>query len=187
MKRAALALLSSIAVICLAGCIYEAPLVAKHTIPIDPALVGLWEAMPKEPAEPEKDDGRRSKILDDPLAGARLLIIKFSDTEYVIAPGDQDGIYYRAYAIELGGKRCMQLEVIGTNEGPPDWEGKNPEPFLVCSYEMKDGNLLVRFLNEEIVGDDLKTTEALQEAFLKNKDNAELFGEPSVYRRVKAD
>lgn len=187
MKHKALALLSTVAVICLAGCIYEAPLVAKHTIPINPALVGLWEAMPKEPAEPEKDGGRRSKVLDDPLAGARLLILKFSDTEYVITPGSQDGIYYRAYAIELGGTRCMQLEVIGTGEGAPDWEDKKPKPFLVCSFEMKDGNLMVRTLNEDVIGDDLKTTEALQEAFLKNKDNAELFGEWAVYRKVKAE
>ena len=177
------------AALLLSGCIYEAPLVAENKLPIDAAIIGLWEPLPQEEKEPENDgDNPLKKILEHSPAETRLLILKFSETEYLISnPVAEHSIHYRAYPIELGGKRCVQLQVIGTNEGSADWENDTPRPFLVCSHETKDGNLIVSNLNEELVGDELKTTAALQEAFLKNKDNPQLFGEPTIYRKVKAD
>ncbi len=80
----------------------------------------------------------------------------------------------------------MQLQVIGTNEGSPDWDDK-PTPFMVHSYEVKNGKLEISTLNPDLIDDDLKTTAALQEAFLKYKDSVELFGDPMVYRKVEAE
>jgi hypothetical protein len=35
-----------------------------------------------------------------------------------------DGIYYRAYPIKIGGVSCVQLQAIGTKAGPPDKKRK---------------------------------------------------------------
>ncbi len=169
------AILTAIAAILLAACRYQAPLVAEHTIPIDPAVIGLWE-----PTVGEKGK--------EPDANHRMLILKFSNTEYLIRQPIGDGvIHYRGYLIKPGGKTCVQLEAIGDGKGPLGGDGDIVTPFEVVSYEVKDGNLEIRTLNSELLGKGLKTTEALQEAFLKNKDHPELFGDPTVYRKVRAE
>ena len=40
-------------------------------------------------------------------------------------------------------------------------------------------------LNTDLVSDDLKTTDELREAFLKHKDDKDLFVQPGVFARVK--
>lgn len=176
----------SAAVFLFSGCIYEAPLVAENKLPIDAAILGLWEPVPEEGKEPEKGgDNPLKKILEKSPEDSRLLILKFSEKEYMIS--ESNNIHYRAYPIELGGKRFVQLQVIGTNGGPMDWKDEKPRPFLVCFFELKNGELALRTMNEDLVSGDLKTTAALQKAFLKNKDNPELFDKPTIYRQVKAD
>lgn len=174
------------AALLLSGCIYEAPLVAENKLPIDPAILGLWQPVPEEGKEPEKDgDNPLKKILEKSPEDSRLLILQFSAKEYMIS--ESNNIHYRAYPIELGGKRCVQLQVIGTNGGPMDWKDEKPRQFLVCFFEVKNGELAVHTLNEELVSGDLRTAAELQEAFLKNKDNPELFGKPTIYKMVKTD
>lgn len=180
------AFLLSAAALMLSGCIYEAPLVAENKLPIDPAIVGLWEPVSEEGKEPERNgDNPLKKILEKSPEDSRLLILQFSEKEYMIS--ESNNIHYRAYSIELGGKRCVQLQVISTNGGPMDWKDEKPRPFLVCFFEIKNGELAVHTLNEGLVSGDLRTTAELQEAFLKNKDNPELFEKPTIYRMVKAD
>lgn len=165
------AILTAVAALAFSACQYEVPLVAEHTIPIDPAVIGLWEAVPEGVKKPDADK--------------RMLILKFSDTEYLVRhPLGKEGIHYRAYPIELGGKSCVQLEAIGTEAGPLDWEGDVATPFQVVSYETSDGKLEIRTLNSDLLGKDLKTTKALQEAFLKHKDSNELFNDPENYVKV---
>ena len=155
----------------LAGCIYEAPLEVEHTVPVDPALIGLWQLVPKEGEEPDAD--------------SRLLILNFSETEYLMSsPVGGEEIQYRAYPIKPGGISCVQLQVIGTDKGEPKWQGGQPKPFMVFSYEVEDGMLVVRSLNGDVVGADLTTTEAMREAFLKNNDNNDLFTDLATYRKV---
>lgn len=164
--------ITALAALLFAGCIYQAPLVKENTIPVQPELIGVWEKVSKEGSERKKRD--------------RILILKFSETEYLIRnPLDGDGICYRAYQIELGGKSCVQLEAIGTDEGAPDWKDDTPRPYLVSSFEVNDDKLVMKWLNRKLVGDDLNTTEALQEAFLKHKDNEELFTDAAEYRKME--
>lgn len=159
-----------VAALVVAACRFEAPLVKEDVLPVDAGVTGLWEPVPEE-----------GKKAEEPM-----LILAFSKTEYVIRQPLGDGVFhYRGYPIELGGVRCVQLEAIGTHEGPIDQEGKVDKPFQVVSYELADGKLTVRTLNEELFPDELKTTEALQEAFLKHKDREDLFKEAEVYRRAE--
>ena len=167
-----IAILTTFAAMFLSACIYEAPLEVEHTVPVDPELIGVWQLVPKEGEEPDAD--------------SRLLILNFSETEYLMSsPVGGEGIHYRAYPIKPGGISCVQLQVIGTDKGKPKWGDGPPKPFMVFSYEVEDGMLVVRSLNKDLVGADLNTTEELREAFLKNKENKDLFTDLATYRKVE--
>jgi len=156
------------AVLFFCGCEYEAPLTEDHTIPVDSSVLGLWEIVP--------DDGKEKK--------ERMMILKFSATEYIIHyPVGEDAMYFRAYPIKLGGVSCVQLQAIGTNEGPPDKEQKNL--YHVATYRLENEELEIRLLNEELVDDELKTSETLAHSFLKQRRNKKLFVNPGKFRRVK--
>jgi len=131
-------------------------------------VLGLWEIVP--------DDGKEKK--------ERMMILKFSATEYIIHyPVGEDAMYFRAYPIKLGGVSCVQLQAIGTNEGPPDKEQKNL--YHVATYRLENEELEIRLLNEELVDDQLKTSETLAHSFLKQRRNKKLFVNPGKFRRVK--
>ena len=112
-----------------------------------------------------------------------MMILKYSDTEYLVHyPTGKDGLYYRAYPVKIGGVSCVQLQVIGTSDGPPEKDEK--ELFHVVSYQLMGGKLEIRTMNADLVDDDLKTTNELLEAFLKHKDNKDLFNNPGVFRKM---
>jgi hypothetical protein len=169
MRRVAALLI--ITVLFVAGCTYEKPLIKEHAIPVDSSVLGLWEPQP---------DGGEESGTDE-----RMVILKFSDTEYLIhyPPGGNDETYYRGYPIKIGGISCVQLQVIGTEDGMPKKDVK--ALFAVVSYELKQGILEIRTLNNDMVDDDLKTTEALVQSFLNHKDNKELFTNPVRFRQLK--
>jgi hypothetical protein len=153
-----------------AGCQYDSPLTGEHSIPIDPTLLGVWEEMP--------DEG------DSLPEAPRMIILKFSETEYLVHyPVGKDGGYYRAYSFSLGGVDGVQLEVVGSENGPID--STEEDIFLVASYAMINGELEVKLLNEELVDDVLTGSAAIREAFLKNKDSKDLFTDPGKFRRVE--
>jgi hypothetical protein len=155
-----------LAVLLVTGCRYAAPLSAAHDLPIDPAALGCWE--PARDASAGTDDGER------------LLILRFSPTEYLIhhdAPADAR--YYRAYPIEVGGVACVQLQVIGTPAGPPE---EGAKPYDVVSYALDAGDLVIRQLNTDLIDEGLRG-EALRAAFLAHKDHPDLFRDPVRFQR----
>ncbi len=160
----------AIAALLVGGCEYEAPLTEEHTIPVDASLIGLWKPVP-EPGE-QVDTGEG------------MLVLKYSPTEYLIhSPTGDDGIYYRGYPIKIGGISCVQLEIVGVRDGPPNEKEKNL--FHVAAYEIKAGMLEVRLLNSDVVDDDLKDAAALRKAFLENIGNKDLFEESVRFRKYK--
>jgi hypothetical protein len=163
-------MLSVLAALLLAGCQYESPLTKEHSISVGSAVLGLWEPIPDEGEEPKQN--------------ARMMILKYSSTEYLIHyPVGKDGLYYRGYPIKIGGISCVQLQVIGTDDGPLEEDEK--ELFHVVSYQLTDGKLAINTLNTDLVDDDLKTTEAMVKSFLNHKDNKKLFTNPGRFRRIK--
>jgi len=165
------AVLVTVMLLFLAGCKYEAPLTEEHTIPIDLSVLGLWEPQPDKTDESRVDE--------------HMLILKYSDTEYLVhyPPGGNDETYYRAYPIKVGGISCVQLQVIGTEDGMPKKGVK--DLFHVVSYELKRGILEIRTLNTDLVDDNLKTTETLVKAFLSHKDNKDLFTNSVKFKQIK--
>ena len=170
----ATALLLAAATLFLVGCRFKAPLVKEDTLPIDPAVIGLWEPLPEHGKKAEADK--------------RMVILKFSDTEYMVRQPIGDGvIHYRAYPVELGGIRCVQLEAIGDAKGPLGGGKDIATPFQVVSYKMEGWKLVIRTLNTELFPDTLDTTQALQDAFLAYKDRKDLFTNPQSYRKVEGE
>jgi len=157
-------------ILLIVGCEYESPLTTEHTVAVDSAVIGLWEPLPNEGSKAEEDE--------------RMMILKYSNTEFLIHyPIGEDGFYYRAYPIKLGGVSCVQIQVIGTYEGPLKMD--ETKLFHVVSYQLTDGKLEIRTLNTDLVDTDLKTTDELREAFLKHKDNKDLFDNPETFRRIE--
>ncbi len=151
----------------LTGCWYDEPLTEEHNIPIDPSVLGMWEIASDEEGDDVSKEG--------------MLILKFSDTEYMIHYiADRDGFYYRGYPVNIGGVACVQLEVIGTTDGIVDNDMKS---FYVASYQLTDGDMVIKLLNTDLVDKDLAGCDALRKAFLKHKDNPELFHDPGHFRR----
>ena len=157
------------AVLLLAGCVYESPVTAEHTIPIDRSVLGVWRSVPEKGKEP---------------GDVRMMVLRYSDTEYLVHyPAGKDGLYYRGYPVQVGKVSCVQLEVIGTEDGPLDKDAK--ELFCVVSYSLANGELEVKVLNTDLVGKELKNSEALRGAFLEYQGDKDLFTGPARFGRVK--
>ena len=162
--------LLTVAVLLITGCEYESPLTKEHNIAVDSAVLGLWEAIPDKGEEPKQNE--------------RMMILKYSGTEYLIHyPDGKDGSYFRGYPIKIGGESCVQHQAIGTDDGPPEKDEK--DLFHVVSHRLAGAGLEIKILNTELVDDDLKTTEALTRSFLKHKENKKLFINPGRLRKVK--
>ena len=169
MQRKFFLLLLAGVLLLLAGCIYEAPLTGEHTIAVASAVLGLWEFVPGEGEKPGPPE--------------RMMVLRYSDTEYLIHyPMGQDGMYFRGYEVRVGGVPCVQLQLLGSEEGPVERNEK--DLFQVASYQLVGDELLVRTLNRELVADELKDSAALRKAFLNHRSSKELFTNPGRFKRV---
>lgn len=163
------AILTIPAVLFLAGCAYKAPLTKDHIIPIDSAMLGLWSQVSEKGNTSDPDE--------------QMLVLKFSDTEYLIHfASENEKIFLRGYPIKIGKISCLQLQILGNEAGPPDKNEK--DLFLVVSCMLTNDQLVVKMLNENLVDDNLETSEALRKAFLKHQDNKNLFTDPCKFQRV---
>ena len=57
--------------------------------------------------------------------------------------------------------------------------------YHVASYQLSDAKLEIKLLNEKLVDDELKKSADLPRAFLKRKENKNLFVNPVKFRRIK--
>lgn len=165
-----LAILPVFVLLFYSGCKYEAPLTKEHNLAIDQSVLGLWELIP---GKGEKRDPHE-----------RVMILKYTETEYLIHyPIGKDGMYFRGYPINIGDVPCVQIQLIGTEEGNLDKDNK--ELFQVVSYQLSHGDLIIKTLNSSLVGDDLRDSEALKKAFLKHKNDKDLFQDPGRFRKIE--
>jgi hypothetical protein len=151
------------------GCNYEAPLTVEHEIPIDPAVLGHWQQVPDGD---QAGNGER-----------KMLVLKYSDTEYMIHyPTGEKGLFFRAYPIEISGARGIQIQWIGTGARPlRDNETKR---YQMVRYGLANGEMEIELLNQSVVSSELIDSEALRQAFLKNREEDDLFGGHSRFRKL---
>ena len=152
-------ILMVVAILFITGCYYS-PLTKNHSIPIDSRILGLW------------GEGEAKS----------LVVMKYSNTEYLfhMLVGNDD-VYLRGYPIEIGGIPCIQLQVIGTDDGSLHTAEKRP--FYVVSYQLINDKLELKIINTDLVSTKLQGIEALKRAFLKHKHNKDLFIEPKALIR----
>ena len=147
----------AVAAILVAGCDYESPLCTEADIPIDPALLGAWEAITEaDEAAPERDE--------------LLMIVRLSPHEYLVH--DRGGQYYRGCLVDVAGHRCFQLQDLGSGlEATPATAG-----YLLGRCVVEGETLTVSLLNDKHVPSRrLKTSGEIRAAILANRDAPDLF------------
>ena len=149
----------------LASCVFESPFETTAKLPVDQALLGRWQEVTS----------------NDKLASNGLLVLQHSANEYLVQyPEGEKGMYFRAFAVDLAGQRCMQIQLIGTADGPVKPENRK---YHLLKAALNKDELEIRTIKQDIIGKDLRDTEALRVAYLAHKDQADLFGDPVVFRR----
>lgn len=152
----------------IAGCEYETSLTDEHNMAVDKAVLGLWEAVPGKDEAPGSDE--------------RLMILKYTETEYLIHyPTGDEGFYFRGYPIRIGGVSCVQILLIGDSNGNIK---TGERKYQVVSYRLINGELEIKTLNTDLVDKNIKDRNKLKQAFLKNKNKGELFRNPARFRKV---
>jgi hypothetical protein len=161
----------------LAGCQYQAPLTTQHNIAIDPEVLGKWEFVPKESSEDSSDETEKEEKREV------LMVLKFSDTEYLIHyPVNRAGMYFRGYPVRIGNVSCVQLQLIGTEKDSITTDDE--KRYHVVSYQLSEGLLKIDVLNDKIVSGDLKKSKELKQAVLENQNAQDLFHEPGTFRKI---
>jgi hypothetical protein len=158
-----------VATLVIAGCGgYQVPFTEEHNILIDQSILGLWEEVPQGDKPPNPDE--------------KMLILKYTDTEYLFHyPAGKDGMYFRGYPINVDGVPCVQIQQIGSVDGDIKKEDRK---YHVISYKLSNGELEIRTLNTDLVDNNLQDSASLRQAFLKHKDNKDLFTNPGKLRGV---
>ncbi|MDP3283424.1 MAG: hypothetical protein Q8M56_03240 [Desulfobacterales bacterium] len=152
----------------IAGCEYETSLTDEHKIPVDKAVLGLWDAVPENGG------------VSDPKE--RLMVLKYTDTEYLVHyPAGDEGFYFRGYPIRIGGISCVQIRLIGDSNGDIKTGDRK---YQVVSYQFVSGELEVKTLNTDMVDKKIIDRNKLNTVFLKNKNKGELFRNPARFRKA---
>jgi hypothetical protein len=158
----------ALVLVLLSGCVYKAPVTTNHTIPVNPAVLGMWQAVP----EPGKD-------ID---ADERMLVLKYSDTEYMVRyPSGKDAMFFRGYPIKVGNLQCVQIQLLGEKDQPVNDEDRK---YQVVAYKLADGVLELRTLNADLISDRLATSADLLKAIKANIANSDLFKDPGKFKKV---
>lgn len=151
-----------------AGCEYENPLTNEHKIPVDSAVLGLWETPP--------DNGGNAG------SSEKMLILKYSETEYLVHyPIGDEAFYFRGYPIKIGNISCVQVQLIGDSNGDIK---KEERKYQVVSYRLSNDELEIKTLNTDLVDKNLKEINKLRKAFMKNITNKELFQNPVKFKKA---
>lgn len=161
-----------IALLALSSCRFEYPFFVHSGIPIDRSILGTWQLTNKEG-------------LTNPNTKERYIVLPYSKTEYLIlsgAGGREASAYYRGYPIPLEDHNAVQLEFIGTSDGPI--ETKNNDRYALISYEFKDGLLEIYMLDPTLIQQEPDSIKDLQKILNENLKNPDLFG---TMLRLKRD
>lgn len=161
--KATLILLTTLFV---SACGYDFPLSEKQGLPIDRSVLGLWEEVNNETVK------------------HRVLISATSESEYFVHMSDgTEDLFLRGYPLRVAGISLVQLAVTDKRYIPINETGS----YFSLSYEVSDGNLVIKLPDTGILSTGLKSSAHLREAFIINKDNPRLFSEPARLRKINAN
>lgn len=150
------------------ACRYEFPLADPRDIMLDNRVMGAWL----------RYDGGQVAGRDE-----QLRILGYSNSAYMVHyTVDEKALYFRAYPIEVAGLSLVQLELIGTHEGPV--AGDVHRLYHVVGYQLDDDELTVRTINTQLLGEDVDSRSDLLEAVTRHSNNNTLLVNPMVFTRV---
>ncbi|MCX6868705.1 MAG: hypothetical protein NTV46_21380 [Verrucomicrobia bacterium] len=149
------------------SCVFESPFEAVARIPTDPRLLGRWEEVRDKPeAQPD-----------------RMLVLQHSANEYVVEyPVGAKAMFFRAYTVQLEAKPYIQIQLLGTAEGPAKPADRK---YHLLKVSVDGDAVEMRTLDAEVLGKNPGDQAHLKAAFAKHKDDLKLFGDPVIFRRMK--
>jgi len=151
------------------ACDYDVPLSAENTIPIEELGLGLWLEVHEE------------ETMGKPTF---LNIMRYSDKEYLVHYYQGTAsFFFRAYLIKVSDRVMLQIQIIGTENGPVSTSEK--DLFTVISYTIEGDELTFSQLNTKLIDTEISNSEELRDAFIKQNDNPELFTDLSKFKRVE--
>jgi hypothetical protein len=158
-------IVSILALVLLNSCVFEDPFEAKALVPVDAALLGRWQEIKDKSAEPANG----------------LLVLQHSENEYLVEyPVGEKAMYFRAFLVELSGGRHVQIQLIGTADGPVEAQDRKYHLLKVAV----DGDVMqLRTIDPAVLGEGLKGSQALRESFEARKDAPGLFEKPIRFKR----
>jgi hypothetical protein len=151
------------------GCDFEIPLASKKKIKINKKILGRWQQLSK----PKSCN-----------ASPAAIVLPYSDYEYLIHYKSRNhDIYYKGYPINIGGRQCLQLKVLGNKKGPVAADIE--KTFQVIDYRFDKNILIIEKLSQDIIKKQPENIDKFQEIFLKHADNQDLFVEISSFMKVE--
>lgn len=151
------------AMLAAAGCQYDVPLAAAPSLPIDHALIGVWEST-EENAE-------------------RMVVLPLSGQEYIVQypVSEKNGLLFKAFRIQAAGRDLVQVQWLGGVNGSLE---TNTPAYQVLDYKLDGDTLTLRVLRSSVFTNKFQATEAFAAAVEAARDRADLFEDPGVFRRV---
>jgi hypothetical protein len=142
--------------IVISGCVYDVPITAKPTRPIDARLLGNWTST----------DGK-----------AKLKVVKFDNDNYIVSKVEDKGEdLYRVWHSDVAKTPLVTVQILE--------EPKTKYAYWVWNLS-EDGRLHLRMVNDKIIPDDVKSSSSVQKLLKKNLQNPALFGEESQFTKDK--
>jgi hypothetical protein len=149
----------------LTGCVFEEPFEPNASIPVNRDWLGRWQEVTNDPKREANE----------------MLVLEHSDHEYLVEyPVGEKGMFFRAYAVDLGGSRYIQIQLIGTAEGPVKPQDRK---YHLLRVEHRAGRIEMRTINRDVLGKDQVTSEAMRTALLRETNNPKLFDAPTLFTR----
>ena len=132
-RTLALGLLAAAGWLAVSGCVYDVPITAKPTRPIDARLLGNWTST----------DGK-----------ARLKVVKFDNDNYIVSKVEDKGEdLYRVWHSDVAKTPLVTVQILE--------EPKTQYAYWVWNLS-EDGRLHLRMVNDKIIPDDVKRSSSVQ-------------------------
>lgn len=152
----------------LVSCVFDNPFSAATDRPVDPELLGRWQTGPDNEGDTPE----------------RMLVLKHSANEYLIEyPVGDEAMYFRGHPVKLDGGDHVQIQLLGTAEGPVKDEERR---YHLLRVRLDGDQLAIQTIDPKVLGaKDGATTDELLAAFAAKKDHPDLFEDPTPFRRMK--
>lgn len=165
MKKLLAAVLLSLS--CLSSCVFDVPFVERAQIPVGAALLGNWKQI----------------TTSDKVAPDKMLVLQNGDNDYLVQfPTGEKAMFFRAFAVDLGGTIYFQTQLLGTAEGPAKPADRK---FQLFNLTRVGDSIILQSLNPKILGAGLTDSAKLKAAFLAHQNDPGLFDDSVEFRRVK--